>query len=195
METPRFITSRLAARTAVATPEPPLKIAGLYADASSQTVAMGLLRDVAHNCSALCKLRSDWWSFDALQVTDEREAAARTAADADMIWCAANACESLPEAARLWANLWSECRQCKAADCALVALLRCPAGYVVERSPSWMFLSRMAHTSGMELFVQRVDCDSHDSASILAQPRLRNDWFPLENRRDRNQLRWYGINE
>lgn len=195
METPRFITSRLAARTALVTQDPPLKIAGLYADAPSQTAAMGLLRDVAHNCSALCKLRSDWWSFDALQVTDEREAAARTAAEADMIWCAANACESLPEAARLWANLWSECRRCKVTDCALVALLRCPAGYFIERSPSWMFLSRMARTAGMELFVQRVDCDCHASAITQPQALSQHDWFPMEGRADRHQFRWYGIND
>ena len=197
METPRFITSRLAARTALTTQEdPPLKIAGLYADASSQTAAMGLLHDVARNCSALCKLRSDWWSFDALQAAQEREAAARVAADADMIWCAANACENLPECARMWANSWTACRTCrKGSECALVALLRCPAGYIVERSPSWMFLSRMASAAGMELFVQRVDCDCHASASALSQLPLHNDWFPLESRPDRNQVRWYGINE
>lgn len=195
METPRFITSRLAARTALAEQDPPLKIAGLYADARSQTVAMGLLHNIARNCSSLCKLRSDWWSFDALQVTNEREAAARTAADADMIWCAADACESLPEAAKLWANLWSECRRCKATDCALVALLRCPAGYIVERSPSWTFLSRMARGAGMDLFVQPVDCDCHASASVLSQPRLHNNWFSPESRPERNQVRWYGINE
>jgi hypothetical protein len=196
METPRFITSRLGTRAALAAHDPPLKIAGLYADLPSQAMAMGMLRDVARNCSAVCKLHSDWWSFDVLQAAHEREAAARVAADADMIWCAANACESLPESARMWANSWSAGRTCRnESECALVALLRCPAEYVMERSPSWTFLSRLARSAGMELFVQRVDCDCHASVATRSQPLLQNDWFPLENRPDRAQVRWYGINE
>lgn len=193
METPRFITSRLGARTTLAAKDSPLKIVGLYADLPSHILAMGALRDIAGNCSAVCKLHSDWWSFEMLDTTNEREMAAFAAADADMIWCAANACEALPESVRTWTDSWSACRN--ESEGALVALLRCPAGYILERSPSWMALSRLARTAGLELFTQRFDCDCAVSVAARPQLFLKNDWLPPESRPDRSQVRWYGINE
>jgi hypothetical protein len=187
----RFIASRFGARAA---PEKdsPLKIVGLHADLPSHTLAMTVLRNVSRHSSGVCKLHSDWWSFDMLQAASEREAAARAAAEADMIWCAAPACEALPEAVTTWRDSWLACRN--ESECALVALLRCPAGYVIERSPSRAYLCRLARATGLELFVQRFECDCRASVEARSQPSMRSDWFPIESRPERGHIRW-GINE
>jgi hypothetical protein len=137
-------------------------------------------------------MNSDWLGFDMLEAATEREAAACAAADADMVWCAANAGEKLPRAVELWADLWSAHRS--ETECALVALLRCPAGYVIERSPARVYLVRLARAAGLELFVQRFDCDRRASVTAPSQPLIRNDSFPMESEPGRGQIHW-GINE
>lgn len=191
MEAPFSIISRLGARAA---PErdSPLKIVGVYADQPSHTLAMSVLRNTARHCSAVCKLHSDWWSFDMLEAASEREAAGCAAADADMIWCSTHACEGLPEAVQMWTDSWSAFHA--ESERALVALLRCPAGYVVEQSPSRAYLCRLARTAGLELFVQRFDCDCRASVETRSQPPLRHDWFPLPSAPERGHSHW-GINE
>lgn len=191
METPRFIISRLGARAA---PErdSPLTIVGAYADQPSHTLAMEVLRNTARHCSSVCKLHSDWWSFDMLEAASEREAAARAAARADMIWCSTPAREALPEAVTTWTDSWLACRN--ESECALVALLRCPAGYVIEQSPSRTYLCRLARAASLELFVQRFDCDCRAPIEVPSQPPLRHDWFPLPSEPERGHSHW-GINE
>jgi len=191
METPRFVLSHFGARAAPEN-DSPLKIVCLHADAPSHTLAMTVLRNVSRHCSAICKLHSDWWSFDMLQAAGEREAAARAAADADMIWCSTDACAGLPEAVRTWTGSWSACHA--QSERALVALLRCPAGYVIERSPARAHLCRLARAAGLELFVQRFDSDCRDPLDVPAQPPLSPDWFPLPGEPEHGHSHW-GINE
>ncbi len=191
MEAPRFITSHFGARAA---PEKdsPLKIVGVYADQPSHTLAMSVLRNTARHCSVVCKLHSDWWSFDMLQAASEREAAAHAAADADMIWCATNACKVLPASVRAWTDSWSA-RHGKA-DGALVALLRCPAGYAVEQSPPRVYLCRFAQAAGLEFFAQRFEWDCGRPAQTPSPFALLNGWFPLPSDPERGHSHW-GINE
>lgn len=190
MEIPGLIHSRLGARAA---PEDdsPVKIAGVYADAPSHTLAMGVLRNVARNCSPTCKLHSDWWSFDMLEVAAEREAAACAAAAADMIWWAANACEALPESVRRWAELWSAYRE---GECALVVLLRCPSDYAIEQSPSCAYLRWLAQETRAVLFTQRFECGCRRVAEPPPLPSFASGWFPMPSEPERGYARW-GINE
>jgi hypothetical protein len=193
MEASFFTISRYGARAA---PErdSPLKIVGVYADQSSHTLAMSVLRNTARHCSAVCKLHSDWWSFDMLEAASEREAASNAAAHADMIWCATNACEVLPPSVTVWAERWSARRD--ETDGALVALLRCPAGYAVEQSPPRVYLCHFAQAAGLEFFAQRFDCDCRASIGARLQATLGNEWYPypVESRPERGQIHW-GINE
>ncbi len=190
-EAPFFITSRLDARAA---PErdSPLKIVGVYADQLSHTLAMSVLRNTARHCSAVCKLHSDWWSFDMLETASEREAAAHAAAHADMIWCATNACEVLPASVTAWAEKWSARRD--ETDGALVALLRCPVGYAVEQSPPRVCLCRFAQAAGLEFFAQRFACDCDGPARTPSPFALLNGWFPLPSEPERGYRHW-GLNE
>ncbi len=191
MEAPRFITSHFGAR---ASPESdsPLKIVGVYADQQLHALAMSVLHSTARHCSAVCKLHSDWWSFDMLEAASEREAAADAAAHADMIWCAANACEVLPASVTTWAERWSARRD--ETDGAVVALLRCPAGYTVEQSPPRVCLCRFAQAAGLEFFTQRFDCDCGRLARTPSPFALLNGWFPLPSEPERGHSHW-GINE
>lgn len=116
MELPRhfrLVAPHFGARATPGNDSPlkPLKIAGLYADQPSHMLAMSVLRNVARRCSAVSKLHSDWWSFDMLKTATERDTAARAAAKADMVWCATNACEGLPEVVTMWTDLWLTCRR------------------------------------------------------------------------------------
>lgn len=188
----RFIMSRFDT-AGMAETCPALKVVGVYADLPAHMLATSLLRNVARNCSTVCKLDSVWWSFDTLASASVRETAARAAAEADMIWCSTHACEALPEKVRAWVDAWSESRN--ESDAALVALLRCPPKYRVEHSPARAYLSQAAQAVGMELFVQRFDCAC--SASLNPPPSV-----PLQIRNqideyhpDWQQIRHWGINE
>lgn len=188
----RFIASRLDSAD-MAEACPALKVVGVYADLPAHVLAKNVLRNVARNSSAVCKLDTVWWSFDTLASADVREAAARAAAEADMIWCSTHACEALPEKVRAWVDAWSEFKT--ESDAALVALLRCPSNYKVEQSPSRAYLSQVAQAVGMELFVQRFDCACGASLnrppSVQLQIRTRID----EYHPDWQQIRHWGINE
>ena len=165
---------------------PALKVVGVYADLPAHMLAACLLRNVARNCSTVCKLDSVWWSFDTLESASVREAAARAAAEADMIWCSTHACEALPERVRAWVDAWSEFKG--ESDAALVALLRCPPNYKVEHSPARAYLSQAAQAVGMELFVHRFDCAC--GASLNPLPAV-----PLQIHPDWQQFHHGGINE
>lgn len=169
---------------------PALKVVGVYADLPAHVLATSLLRNLARNCSNVCQLDSLWWSFDTLVSVSVRETAARAAAEADMIWCSTHACEALPENVRAWVDTWSEFKG--ESDAALVALLRCPPNYRVEHSPARAYLSQVAQSTGMELFVQRFDCPSLNPPSFVTlQIRHRID----EYHPDWQQVRHWGINE
>lgn len=126
-----------------------------------------------------------------LEVAAEREAAACAAADADMVWFAANACESLPEAVRAWAVLWSAYRE---REGALVALLRCPSDYAIEQSPSWAYFRWLANETGSVLFAQRFECDCQRLAEPLPPLSLPSGWLPAQVEPEHGYARW-GINE
>ena len=123
-----------------------------------------------------------------------RETAARVAAEADMIWCSTHACEALPDPVTSWVEAWLPDQQ--ESNTALVALLRCPRDYRVEKSPSRAYLSQAAQSAAMELFVQRFHCDCRRSlnfprhASFLPEnPSVIEEWP------NGHQIRGWGINE
>lgn len=182
--TPDFGTAPLAQSC------PALKVVGVYADLPAHVLATSLLRNVARNCSTVCKLDSAWWSFDMLTSASVREAAMRAAAGADMIWCSTHACEALPERVRAWVDAWTESRD--ESDAALVALLRCPSNYKVEHSPAQAYLSQAAEAAGIDLFVQRFDCACSASLNSPSSVRLQIiDEYDSESQ----QVRHWGINE
>lgn len=152
---------------------------------------MAVLQNVARNCSGVCKPHSDWWSFDSLEIATEREAAACAAAEADMVWCAANACESLPQAVIAWADLWSAHRE---GEGGLVALLGCPSDYAIEQSPSWAYLRWLARETGAVLFAQRIECGCRRVTEPPPLHPLLSGWFPTQIEPERGYRRW-GINE
>ena len=170
----------------------PLSIVGLSADPLLHGLALSVLSGIARNCEAVCQFQSDWWTFEHLTMPAERELASKAVADADMIWCAAYADRPLPEAVTA---LVERCLpRSPEGECALVALLSCPPGYVVEQSPSWNSLRRLARQAGSEFFTQ---CFTQDGslaadASQFADPS--SVWLPPENDPVRGQIRW-GINE
>lgn len=171
-----------------------LKIVGVYADLTSHLHATRLLRNVAGSCSTVCKVDPVWWSFDVLTSAFVREAAARAAAEADMIWCSTHACEPLPETVRAWVDAWCEFKG--DSDAALVALLRCPPNYNVEHCPTRAYLSQAAQEAGMEIFVQRFDCacgDSLNAPSTMSSMRL--SYEITEDHPNWHQFRHWGINE
>ena len=187
----RFVMSRFGSAD-MGEMRPALKVVGVYADLSAHVLANGLIRNVARNCSAVCKLDSVFWSFDALASASVRDTAARAAAKADMIWCTAHACEALPEKVRAWVDAWSEFRT--ESDAALVALLRCPSNYKVEHLPAQAYLSQAAQAVGVELFVQTFDCacgTSLNRPSVRLQISNRiNEYHP-----NWQQVRHWGISE
>jgi hypothetical protein len=107
-------------------------------------------------CCRACELTSAWWSFDVLASATARETAVCVGTDADMIWCAAHVCEALPEPVRECLDAWSSRRS--QPDGAVVALLHCPPGYLLEQSPARTYLYRLARSAGMELFLHTFDC-------------------------------------
>jgi len=169
----------------------PVKIVGVYSDLFSQTLGVAVFHRIARKCSRLCQLHSDWWSFDTLEAAPQREAAACAAATADMIWWATNACESLPEGVRAWADLWSGRRE---REGALVALLRCPSDYAIEQSPSWAYVCWLAREARTVLFAQRFECDCRRLARPPGVPLLVSGWHPVQSEPEPHPLQW-GINE
>jgi len=190
----RVVASLFDSAAGAGTAASPLKIVGVYADLPAHVLATSVLRNVARNCSTVCNLTSVWWSFDMLTSVSVRETASRVAAEADMIWCSTHACEALPDRVTSWMEAWLPHQQ--ASDGALVALLRCPRDYQVEKSPSRAYLIQAAQSAGMELFVQRFDCDCRQSfhfphrASFLTE----NPWVIAEWPNS-HQIRGWGINE
>ena len=188
----RVIRSRIDA-AALAERCPALKVVGVYADLPAHVLATNVLRNIARNCAGLCELDTVCWSFDTLASASVREAAARAAAEADMIWCSTHACEALPEKVRAWVDAWSEFRT--ESDAALVALLRCPPNYKIEHSPARAYLSQAAQAVGMELFVQRFDCVYSESPDLPPSMPLQMSNRINEYHPDWQHVRHWGINE
>lgn len=171
----------------------PLRIVGLYADLPAQFLAMRVFRDVARQCSPVCDIAAAWWCFETLGIADAQETAARTARDADMVWCSSNACEPLPDSVKLWMADWAA--QQPKAEHALVALLRCPAGYDLGLSPTRTYLRRLAEETELDFFEQRFDCGCHRSDGLhrpSSNPLALQEGaygFPCQ------QFRHWGLNE
>ena len=190
----RVVTSLFDSAAGAGTAPSLLKVVGVYADLPAHMLGTNVLCNVARNCSAFCKLDTAWWSYEALASASVREAAARAAAEADMVWCSTHACEALPDQVTSWVEAWLPHQQESAG--ALVALLRCPRDYQVEKSPSRAYLSEAAQSAGMELFVQRFDCDCrqslhfpHRASFLLENPSVVEEWP------NSHQIRGWGINE
>jgi hypothetical protein len=188
----RSATSRFAARAAPHK-HSPLKVVGVYADLPLRALAMRVLGDVACQCSGVCELSSVWWSFDTLNLADVRQAAARAAAEADMIWFAADAGEVLPDAVQQWIEAWSPHRT--SSDGALVALMRCPPDYAIEQSHSYTCLRGLARAVGLDFFLRRFDSESRPSVITQPPSSLPNSRLTVQNDPNRGQARWWGINE
>ncbi len=178
----------------IAETAPSLRIVGVYSDLSAYMLATNVLCNVARNCSSVCKLDAAWWSYEALTSASVRETAVRAAADADMIWCSTHACEALPDGVTSWMEAWLPHQQ--ASDSALVALLRCPRDYQVEKSPSRAYLIQAAQSAGMELFVHRFDCDCRQSLNFPHRALfLTGNPSVIEKLPNSHQIRGWGINE
>lgn len=189
----RFIASCLDSADMTETC-PALKVVGVYSDLPAYMLATNVLCNVARNCSAVCKLDAAWWSYEALTSASVRETAVRAAADADMIWCSTHACEALPDGVTSWMEAWLPHQQ--ASDGALVALLRCPLDYQVEKSPSRAHLIQAAQSAGMELFVQRFNCDCRQSLHFSHRASfLPENLSVVEEWPHSHQIRGWGINE
>lgn len=170
----------------------PLNIVGLYADPLLRGLALGVLRGIARNCEQVCQFQSEWWTFDNLAMPAERDLVSKAVADADMIWCAAYADRPLPEAVAAFVERWLA--RSPESECALVVLLNCPSGYIIEQSPSCTLLRRLARKAGSGFFSR---CFTHDgSLAAAASPFAVHStpWLPPEDDPVRGQVRW-GINE
>lgn len=169
-----------------------LRIVGVYSDLLAHEMGRLVLSNIAQQCSPVCDIDSEWWSFDTLKSSLAHEIAARAARNADMIWCSTHACEALPHAVRAW--LHNSVEQ-SGSDSALVALLQCPSGYQIKESPALSYLCSTAETAGIEFFVRRFD----SGCRALLKPRSAESRPPSEPdfvvHRNWQQFWHWGINE
>lgn len=168
----------------------PVKVVGVYSELSDYLMATHQLQRIANRSPSVGDFQSSWWSFEALEHPQERQKAARAAAEADIIWCSSCACEPLPDAVRAWMHNWSAHKG--KPDAALVSCLRCPLNGDFEQSPTRLCLCKAALAAGAEFFERRLVCDCPQADNPLrgmAMPPL-----PL-NPPGEKQIRWWGINE
>ena len=188
------IMPRLDTRGVESDALPPLRVAGVYADLPDRILAMRVFGNVTRKCSRECEINGMWWSFDMLSKPSFQQTAAQMARQADMIWCSTHACEPLPHIVRTWVDAWSKSK--RESDAALVALLRCPPNYKIEHSPALACLAQAAHTTGMELFVQKFDCDCDASLDFAGSAlRQQSGTASIEDHPNWQQFRHWGINE
>lgn len=171
----------------------PLKVVGVYADLPGHILGLRVLRNVAEQCSPVCAIDAAWWSFDTLKLVDVHETAASAARNADMIWCSAHACEALPHAVQAFLDESAQNQHESAA--ALVALLRCPHGYIIEESPARIYLSKTAQAAGMELFVHAFDCGCNAAGSLESEAKRSPLDLDALHQMDSDQPRDWGIND
>jgi len=171
----------------------PIKVVGVYCDVSAYITSTQQLLAIASRSG--CSCQSTWWNLASLNDPETCHAAARAATEADVIWCAACACQPLPHAVRGWMQEWAA--QQHKADATLVALLRCPLEGDVGTSPTRLCLCAAAREAGLEFCEQRVICNCGDCETDYGrweshQPELpRPIPFSVE---DRPTCGW-GINE
>ncbi len=172
-------------------PDPaPVKVVGVYRDVSDYIMATHQLQRIANRCPLVGDFESTWWSFDALKQPREVQEAARAAAEADLIWCSACACEPLPKEVAAWVRQWSVDHS--KPDAALVSLLRCPLSGDFERSPTRLCLCNAARVAGVEFFERRLVCDCPQADDPLTGIGIPP---PAAGTPGDRQIRWWGINE
>ena len=170
----------------------PMKIVGLYSDLPHGMLAMEVLRSIGHCFEGVCEFRAEWWQFDALAITTEREVLTKAASEADMLWWAVHTGQELPETVTRWSASWAASRP--RTECALVALLSGVSACAIQKSPSWAYLRRLAQQAGMDFFAKRLERDLSrpDDAPMVSS--AADAWLSAESYASRGQVRW-GINE
>ena len=147
---------------------PNLTVVMAYDDLSTAKRAKETWDHLLHNLGEDYLLQLRLWKFEVLRVPELREAAARDAVSADLIFIAARETANLPAEVKEWIDLWL--RQ-KHNHPSAIAVSSDPAG------PCAAYLREVAQQAGMDFFAATTPSQSRphprrrDKQSMPATPR------------------------
>jgi hypothetical protein len=156
----------------------------VYEDEASREQARGVCERLARSFWEEVEFEIDWWRFRYLADPEIGQAAARAAADADVVVVAAQAGHELPAPVRNWMEKWVTRRTGR--ESVLVALIGTKGGWAADRLPVCAYLRTVAQRAHMDFLAPTgqdfdlglpltasaslTDAPPHGDATLPAKP-------------------------